>query len=124
MPMHNEGRAMLFDSHTKMLEDFPRHVRIVALKRAVQGTRSACQCCNRQGPICVALRTWHSMYLSNTGRGNDLVAFHTPSIPLLQTQIAFLQLEVVVRIDNALTFLETDCIWEKLTGAFLAQLPQ
>src|SRR5262249_51786527 len=60
----------------------------------------------------------------NTGRGNDLVAFHTPSIPLIQTQIAFLQLEIIVRIDNALTFLETDRIWEKFTGAFFTQLLQ
>src|SRR6266568_4529703 len=124
MPVYNKGRAMLFDSHTEVLEDFTRHVCIVALKGAVQCTRSACQCRNRQGPVGVALRAWHSMRLGNTGRGNDLVAFHTPSIPLIQTQIAFLQLEVVIRIDNAFTFLETDRLWEKLTGAFRAQLLQ
>src|SRR5262245_6917061 len=99
MPVYNKGRAMLFDSHTEVLEGFTRHVCIVALKRALQCTRSACQCRNRQGPICVTLRAWHSMCLDNTGRRNDLVAFHTPSIPLIQTQIAFLQLEIVVRID-------------------------
>src|SRR5215475_11121008 len=64
------------------------------------------------------------MCLGNTGRGNDLVTFHTLSIPLIQTQIAFLQLEIVIRIDNALTFLKTDCLWEKLTSAFLAQFLQ
>jgi hypothetical protein len=35
MPVHNKGRAMLFDSHPQVLEDFTRHVCIVALKRAV-----------------------------------------------------------------------------------------
>ena len=64
------------------------------------------------------------MGLGNTGRGNDLVTFHTLSIPLIQTQIAFLQLEIVVRIDNAFPFLGTDRLWEKLTGAFRAQLLQ
>jgi len=39
-------------------------------------------------------------------------------------QIAFLQLEIIVGIDNALTFLETDCIWKKLPGALLTQLVQ
>src|SRR5262245_26692647 len=64
------------------------------------------------------------MCLVSTGRANDLIAFHTLSIPLIHTPIAFLQLEVGIRVDNALTFLKTDCIWEKLTGAFLAQFPQ
>src|SRR4029453_7615958 len=77
MPVHNKGRAMLFDSPTQVLEDFACHVCIVALKRAVQCTRSACQCRNRQGPVCVTLRAGYSMCLGNTGRGNDLVAFHT-----------------------------------------------
>jgi hypothetical protein len=35
MPVHNKSRAMLFDSHTEVLEGFTRHMRIVALKRAV-----------------------------------------------------------------------------------------
>jgi hypothetical protein len=39
-------------------------------------------------------------------------------------QIAFMQLEIVIRVDNVLTFLETDCIWEKLPSAFLMQLVQ
>src|SRR5262249_22685735 len=83
MPVHNKGRAVLFDSHTEVLEGCTRHVRIVTLKRAVQCTRSACQGRNRQGPVGVTLRAWHSMRLGNTGRGKDLVAFHTPSIPLI-----------------------------------------
>jgi hypothetical protein len=35
MPVHNKGRAVLFDRHPEVLEGFTRHVRIVALQGAV-----------------------------------------------------------------------------------------
>src|SRR5207249_8328095 len=87
-------------------------------------TRSACQGRNRQRPVRVALRAGHSMRLGNTGRRNDLYAFHTPSIPLIQTQIAFLKLEIVARIDNTFAFLEAHSLCEKFTSACLTQLLQ
>src|SRR5262252_5378590 len=94
MPVHCKSRAMLFDTHPEVLENFTRHVCIVALKRAVQCTRTACQYRNRQSPVGITLRAWHSMCLSHPKHRNDLIAFHTPSSPLIQTQITFLQLEI------------------------------
>jgi hypothetical protein len=35
MPVHNEGRAVLFNGYTEVLEGFTSHMCIVALKRAV-----------------------------------------------------------------------------------------
>jgi hypothetical protein len=35
LSVNNKGRAVLFDGHPEMLEDFARHVRIIAFKRAV-----------------------------------------------------------------------------------------
>src|SRR5262249_7806883 len=72
LPVDNKSRTVLFNGHTKVLKGLARHVRVIALQRSRERARPARQGGNRERPVRIALRAWHSMHSGKTGSRDDL----------------------------------------------------